>query len=93
MLRISEINSAMDGRKLKLDGSLTGPWVQELKQACEPILAEGQAMQIDCRGVSFVDAAGITLLQWLQSRGVTLDNCSPFIKLQLAQNGQNPARV
>jgi ABC-type transporter Mla MlaB component len=92
MLRISEINSALDGRKLRLDGSLTGPWVQELKLTCEPLLAEGEAMQIDCGGVSFVDATGIALLQGLQARGAALVNCSPFIKLQLAHNGHESSK-
>jgi ABC-type transporter Mla MlaB component len=92
MLRISEINSALDGRKLRLDGSVTGPWVQELKLTCEPLLAEGEAMQLDCGGVSFVDAVGIALLQRLQARGATVVNCSPFLKLQLAQNDHTSSK-
>lgn len=92
MLRISEISSVLDGKKLSLDGSLTGPWVQELKLACEAVLAQGDAMQIDCRGVSFVDAAGIALLRGLQARGAALVNCSPFIRLQLEQNGEKSSK-
>ncbi|HEX7286131.1 MAG TPA: STAS domain-containing protein [Candidatus Angelobacter sp.] len=87
MLRISETNTANKGAILRLDGSLTGPWVHELRLACEPILAQGEGLQIDCGGVSFVDTAGISLLQALRSKGTSLVNCSPFIKLQLERNG------
>jgi len=88
MLRISETN--VKGTTFRLDGSLTGPWVRELKIMFESRLGDSGAIQIDCGGVTFVDAAGVALMQRLQSQGVRLVNCSPFIKMQLAQNGPNP---
>jgi ABC-type transporter Mla MlaB component len=88
MLRISE--SEGKGTSFRLDGSLTGPWVHELKLMSESKLADGGAIQIDCGGITFIDAAGVALMRGLQSRGVRLVNCSPFIKMQLAQNGPNP---
>jgi anti-anti-sigma regulatory factor len=86
MLRISESN---DHGTVRLDGSLTGQWVHELRLIFESKLAE-DAIRIDCGGITFIDAAGVELMQGLQSRGVRLVNCSPFIKMQLAQNGTNP---
>jgi anti-anti-sigma regulatory factor len=88
MLRISE--NDIKGTTFRLDGSLTGSWVHELRLLCELKLADGGAIQIDCGGVTFVDAAGVALMQGLQSKGVRLVNCSPFIKMQLAPNGTNP---
>ena len=76
---------AVDGAKLRLDGKLAGPWVCELKLRCEPILAKSERIQMDCGGVSSIDSDGIALMQRLQAKGVTLVNCSPFIKLQLGQ--------
>jgi ABC-type transporter Mla MlaB component len=85
MLRITETDVAVDGAKLRLDGKLAGPWVCELKLRCEPILAKSERIQMDCGGVSSVDSDGIALMQILQAKGVTLVNCSLFIKLQLGQ--------
>jgi len=75
----------LDGAKLRLDGKLAGPWVCELKLQCEPILAKSERIQMDCGGVSSIDSNGIALMQILQAKGVTLVNCSPFIKLQSGQ--------
>lgn len=85
MLRITETDVTVDGTKLRLDGKLAGPWVRELRLLCEPILARGEQIQIDCSGVSSLDSDGIALLQRLQREGVTLVNCSLFIKLRLAK--------
>jgi ABC-type transporter Mla MlaB component len=85
MLRITETDVTVDGTKLRLDGKLVGPWVREMRLVCDPILAKGQQIQIDCSGVSSLDSDGIALLQRLQGEGVTLVNCSLFIKLRLAK--------
>ena len=85
MVRITETDVTVDGTKLRLDGKLGGPWVREMRLVCDPILAKGQQIQIDCSGVSSLDSDGIALLQRLQGEGVTLVNCSLFIKLRLAK--------
>src|SRR5260370_7679036 len=82
MLRITETDVTVDGTKLRLDGKMAGPWVPVLKLLCDPILAKGQQIQVDCVGVSSLDNDGIALLQ---GEGVTLVNCSAFIKLRLAK--------
>jgi ABC-type transporter Mla MlaB component len=90
MLRITksaEMN--FDGTKLRLDGNLVGPWVLELMLLCEPILAAGGTLRLDCAGVSFVDGDGISLMHRLQDSGADLMNCSPFIKLQLGPKQAN----
>ena len=85
MLRIIETDVTVEGTKLRLDGKLAGPWVSEMMLVCDPILAKGQQIQIDCSGVSSLDNDGIALLQRLQGDGVALVNCSLFLKLRLAK--------
>jgi len=85
MLRITETDVTVDGTKLRLDGKLVGPGVREMRLVCDPILAKGQQIQVDCTGIFSLDNDGIALLQRLQGEGVTLVNCSPFIKLRLAK--------
>jgi hypothetical protein len=56
------------GRKratIQLEGKIAGPWVEELNRICRslgPVLSS-KKLQLDLRGVAFVDALGIRLLQ------------------------------
>lgn len=75
MLRITETDVTVDGTKLRLDGKLVGPWVRELRLVCEPMLAKGEQIQVDCGGISSIDSEGIALMRTLQARFVTLVNC------------------
>ena len=68
---------------LKLEGRLVGPWVAELKRACEPHLPERRAISLDLADVTFADEAGLSLLLRLRTQGVTLMNCSPFLEEEL----------
>ena len=87
MLRISPVESGNHHTRacvlLRLEGRVVGPWVAELGMACEKILGEGQALELDLAEVSFLDPAGISLLANVRSRGVELVDCSPFIAEQL----------
>ena len=82
MLKISEplTNHAVT---LKLEGRLIGPWVAELKNACEQHLAAKQSINLDFADVTFADGTGLALLLRLRARGVTLLNCSPFLEEEL----------
>lgn len=86
MLRISKLNAVTEATTLRLDGSLSGVWVEELRRLCETTLADGKAITIDCGGISFSDSDGVALMQELRGRQVSLTNCSPFLKFQL-ENG------
>src|ERR1044071_4767588 len=78
MLKISEpvTNHAVT---LKLEGSLIGPWVNELRAACESRLVNGQCVKLDFTDVTYADHSGVSLLMDLQGRGWELLNCSPFL--------------
>lgn len=59
---------------IKLEGKLSGPWVNELARAwdrltvCEP----GRAVTVDLSEVTFIDSAGKKLLSSLVERGIQL---------------------
>jgi len=86
MLKISrtdDFNPA--GRPvLKLEGQVRGRWVEELRCAYAELLTVGSArISLDLADVSFIDAAGLVLLQELADRDVTFVNCSLFAAEQL----------
>lgn len=70
--------------RLRIEGRLTGPSVEELRQACEPhVRADGVRLVIDLEHVSFADSHGIEVLKAFEGRDVTLLNLLPFLALQL----------
>ena len=68
---------------LRLEGRLAGPWVAEVRKACEKIIGESRPLELDLTDVSFVDSAGVALLAQFRTRGVSLADCSPFLQEQL----------
>jgi ABC-type transporter Mla MlaB component len=72
-------------RTLKLDGKLLGPWVDELRRACQELQTPPSGLRLNLAGVTFIDPAGIALLGDLIRRGATLDACSGFIEDLLNQ--------
>jgi len=83
MLKISQTGKANHSATLKLEGRVVGPWVGELRQVCETVLAEGRVLKLDLADVTFADADGVAVLTGFKTRGVTLKNCSPFLDEQL----------
>ena len=83
MLRITSIESANRTITLRLEGRLSGPWVNECGEACEKALREGNALVLNLAEVSFLDPAGIDLLTTIQNRGAKLVDCSIFVSEQL----------
>jgi anti-anti-sigma regulatory factor len=89
MLRISQGSAQSEGRAttLRLEGQVTGPWVEELRRVCTDTLGnDGHSkghLVIDLAGVSFLDADGIALFRDLAARRVLFTNCSTFIAEQL----------
>ncbi len=78
MLRILPIDDSQ-GRGLKLEGKLLGPWTDELRSACDQLTSQTPRRRLDLRELSYVDAAGIELLKKLRSEGFELAACSPFV--------------
>ena len=83
MLRI-EVVEIQDRRvTVHLEGNMVGPWVGEVRRACEPFLRNGHALTLDFSKVSFVDRDGVALCRRLKQGHATLTNCSPFVKEQI----------
>jgi anti-anti-sigma regulatory factor len=80
VLRITRLDKN-DGIQLKVEGTLRGPWVNELKKVWLTLEDESNApFLIDLGSVSFVDEEGCALLLQIQEAGVTLEDPSPFLK-------------
>ena len=79
MLRISPQSAPGDPvRALRLEGRLVGPWVRELRAACESAMAITPRIRLNLAGVEYVDQNGLQLLLQLRERGVDLTECPPF---------------
>jgi anti-anti-sigma regulatory factor len=89
MLRISQRSAENEGGGicLRLEGQVTGPWVQELRRVCTQVSGNNghgkDHLFVDLAGVSFLDADGIALFHELAARRVLFTNCSSFVAEQL----------
>ena len=83
MLRITSIEGGNQKVVLRLEGRVCGPWVGELGEACQKVLSEGKALDLNLAEVTFLDGEGIALLMTIQTRGVELAECSMFVTEQL----------
>jgi hypothetical protein len=84
MLRITVIESSKIAVTLRVEGRITGPWVEELRTACNlHTFSDEVQLSLELADVSFADAGGIALLRELQSRGVSLIRTTPFLAEQL----------
>jgi ABC-type transporter Mla MlaB component len=78
MLRVTPIQTGRT-TTLKLEGSLSGPWVDELRQCWTKLLEERVPVEVDLRGLSFLDPHGTTLLLCMEREGSRLFGSSAFI--------------
>jgi hypothetical protein len=83
-MKISVVESSSIAVSLRVEGRLTGGWVEELRRACDlHALSAGVRLTLDLADVSFADVAGIELLRELRVRMVTLLNPSSLVAEQL----------
>ena len=89
MLRITVVESSKIAVTLRLEGRITGPWVEELRTTCEVhSFPDDVQLSLELADISFADAKGVALLRELQSRGVVLIRITPFLAEQL-KNGSS----
>lgn len=84
MLRIS-INKDSDNLRLTVEGSLVGPWVDELRREAQVALAQSKPLALDLGKLWFTDSSGVALLRELMARQVVLVHTSTFISQQLKE--------
>jgi ABC-type transporter Mla MlaB component len=92
MLKITLHDSAREFR-LKLEGRLSGPWVNELEQVWKTASSttHGRKTVLDLGEVDFVDPAGEALLAHLHTQGVELAAVTPLIRALVRKICQAPA--
>lgn len=90
MLRITVLESSKNAVTLRVEGRIAGPWVEELRHACNVFTPSKQVqLFLEIADTSFADAAGIALLKELRDRGVGLMRATPFLAEQL-KDGTSP---
>jgi hypothetical protein len=83
MLRIERDGATDEATRLRLEGSVVGPWVDELRRSCHEALCSGRRVVLDLGGVFFIAREGVDLIRRLPADRVTLERCSPFLTEQL----------
>ena len=86
MLRITVVESSKIAVTLRVEGRITGPWVEELRTACNVhTFPDEVQLSLELADISFADAEGIALLRDLRDRGVGLVRTTPFLAEQLKE--------
>jgi anti-anti-sigma regulatory factor len=84
MMRITVVESSGSAVTLRVEGQITGSWVEELRKTCDAHTSLNEIqLFLELADVSFADAAGIVLLKKLRARGVGLIRTTPFMVEQL----------
>ena len=83
MLRISQAADGDRAVTFRLEGRVVGPWVAELREACQKVLEDKRGLTLDLSEVMFASRAAVTLLLELKAQGVVLSGCSPFLRQAL----------
>jgi RNA polymerase sigma-70 factor, ECF subfamily len=91
MMRVTRIAADDGGEALRVEGRLTHETAEELRMACEAVLAGGSALGLDVSGLRFVDAAGVSLLRGLERRGTRLGGRSGFVGELLRERADTTA--
>lgn len=91
MLRITPIQTHR-AATLKLEGQLSGPWVEELRQCSASMAQHKVAVRISLRHVTFVDGPGRDLLLRMERQGTPLLDCSEFLRELLHLDGQRQSK-
>jgi ABC-type transporter Mla MlaB component len=90
MLRITVVESSRSAVSLRVEGRITGSWVEELRTACDVHTSPDEVqLSLELADVSFVDGAGIVLLRELRTRGVGLLRATPYLAEQLKEGASS----
>lgn len=83
-MRISQPTEVGGAVVLRLEGKVSGQWVDELRRVTLEILHEpATRLVLDLAEVSIIDGDGLEFLRELSSRDVILRNGSLFVTQQL----------
>ena len=80
MLKISSNEGSDNEVILKVEGTLVGAWLTEVRVACDALLKEDRRIALDLRGLTYVDLAGAELLGSLRAEArVVISTASAFV--------------
>ena len=73
MLRITVISTDENTVRFKLEGSISGPWIEEIRKVWESTIksSTGLSYVVDLDGVSFIGDGGTELLRELSEAGAS----------------------
>jgi ABC-type transporter Mla MlaB component len=86
MLMITRSDGTDLSYRLKLEGKLLEPWIDELKSACGESLATPESVCLDLCDLTFIDPAGARFLTELIRGGARVVACSAFAAEMLQLN-------
>jgi hypothetical protein len=76
MLRITVVEGTSGVSRIKLEGRLVGPWVDELRRVTAALPG---TLALDLSALTFADAGGTALIQGLRAAGAVFDSASPVV--------------
>jgi ABC-type transporter Mla MlaB component len=83
MLRIFRIIDGGRGETIKLEGSLHGPWVEEVRKAYDSTADQASLIRLDLADLTYLDEDGRVLLcKWIR-RGAEVTACSRYVSAVL----------
>ncbi len=85
MLRITCRAEDDGSATLKLEGWVTGPWVEEITKECERYLVRRNTVILELSDVRFADRQGIKMLKAVSRQRVHLTGMSAFLSELLKQ--------
>ena len=71
-LRLTREDGSGSPALLRLEGSVVAEWAALLERECSRLLRSGGAVSLDLAGVTFVDRAGVEVLERLSRAGVEI---------------------
>jgi len=83
MLMITKVVQADREYILQLDGSISGQWIELLRESAASVLAEGMGLTLDLKNICFIDCEGLALIKSLMGQGVRQVNAPLFVAEQL----------
>ena len=83
MLRMIRLVESGRGETIKLEGSLHGPWVEEVRKAYDSSANQASRIRVDLSALMYLDEDGRVLLcEWIR-RGAEVTACSPYVSAVL----------
>jgi len=78
VVRITHINGGERPRVVKVEGRLSGPWVDALSKVLDDA-GRGASLVLDLGGLTAADPDGLALLRDVQATGAELKGLSLFL--------------